>query len=49
MTVAIEAGGLILGLDTDYYREVSAVIVYPTTVLSRGTYAGPVRNGVATP
>jgi Mlc titration factor MtfA (ptsG expression regulator) len=33
---------LILGLDVDYYREVSAIVVYPTTIVSRGTYAGPV-------
>jgi Mlc titration factor MtfA (ptsG expression regulator) len=42
--IAIEASVLILALDTDYYREVSAIIVYPTTILSRGTYAGPVRG-----
>ena len=45
-TIAIEAALLILALDTDYYREVSAIIVYPTTILSRGTYAGPVRGTV---
>ena len=33
-----------LGLDTDYYREVSAIVVYPTTIMSRGEYAGPVRG-----
>jgi Mlc titration factor MtfA (ptsG expression regulator) len=47
VTVAIEASVLLLGLDTDYYREVSAVIVYPSTVLSRGTYAGPVVGTVS--
>ena len=35
---------LVLELGTEYYREVSAIIVYPTTILSRGTYAGPVRR-----
>jgi Mlc titration factor MtfA (ptsG expression regulator) len=43
-TIAVEAAVLVLALDVDYYREVSAIIVYPTTVLSRGTYAGPVRG-----
>jgi hypothetical protein len=41
-TLAIQASVLILGLDESYYRDVSAIIVYPTTVMSRGTYAGPV-------
>src|SRR3981189_881871 len=45
-TIALEAAVLVLGLDTDYYREVSTIIVYPTTILSRGTYAGPVRGTV---
>jgi Mlc titration factor MtfA (ptsG expression regulator) len=45
-TIAIEAALLILALDTDYYREVSAIIVYPTTILSRGERAGPVRGTV---
>jgi Mlc titration factor MtfA (ptsG expression regulator) len=40
-TIAIEAAMLVLGLDTDYYREVSAVIVYPTTILSHGEREGP--------
>ena len=45
-TVALQAALLILGLDVDYYREVSAIIVYPTTILSHGTYAGPARGTV---
>ena len=45
-TIAIEAAVLILALDTGYYREVSAIIVYPTTMQSRGVYAGPVRGTV---
>jgi MtfA peptidase len=44
-TIAIEAAVLILGLDTDYYREVSAIVVYPTTILSHGN-AGPVPGSV---
>ena len=45
-TIAIQAGLLVLALDVDYYREVSAIIVYPTTIVSRGTYAGLVRGTV---
>jgi MtfA peptidase len=44
--IAIEAALLILALGTDYYREVSAIVVYPSTILSRGVYAGPVRGTV---
>ena len=43
-TIAIEAAMLILALDTTYFREVSAIIVYPTTILSRGERAGPVHG-----
>ena len=43
-TIAIEAAVLILALDTSYYREVSAIVVYPTTIFSRGERAGPVRG-----
>jgi Mlc titration factor MtfA (ptsG expression regulator) len=45
-TIAIQAGMLVSALDVDYYREVSAIIVYPTTIVSRGTYAGEVRGTV---
>jgi MtfA peptidase len=45
-TIAVEAAVLVLALDVDHYREVSAIVVYPSTVLSRGTYAGPVRGTV---
>jgi MtfA peptidase len=44
--IAIEAALLVLALGTDYYREVSAIVVHPTTILSRGVYAGPVRGTV---
>jgi Mlc titration factor MtfA (ptsG expression regulator) len=44
--IAIEAGLLVLALGTDYYREVSAIVVYPSTIMSRGVYAGPVRGTV---
>ena len=35
----------ILALDTGYYREVSAIIVYPTTILSRGERGTRPRHG----
>jgi Mlc titration factor MtfA (ptsG expression regulator) len=44
--LALTAAVLVLGLDTDYYREVSAIVVFPTTIMSRGEYAGPVRGTV---
>jgi Mlc titration factor MtfA (ptsG expression regulator) len=37
---------LVLGLSVDEYREVGAIIVYPTAMQSRGVYAGPVRGTV---
>jgi MtfA peptidase len=45
-TIALEAAVLILGLDVDCYREVSAIVVYPTTIVTHGTYAGPVAGTV---
>ena len=45
-TIALEAALLVLELGTEYYREVSAIIAYPTTVLSSGVYAGPARGTV---
>jgi MtfA peptidase len=44
--IAIEAALLVLALGTDYYREVSAIVVHPSTIMSRGVYAGPVRGTV---
>jgi Mlc titration factor MtfA (ptsG expression regulator) len=46
VTIAAQAALLILGLNVDEYREVSAIIVYPTTMISRGVYAGPARGTV---
>jgi MtfA peptidase len=46
VTIAAQAALLVLGLTVDEYREVSAIIVYPTTMQSRGVYAGPVRGTV---
>ena len=45
-TISLLAALPILGLDTGYYREVGAIIVYPTTILSQGVYEGPVRGTV---
>jgi Mlc titration factor MtfA (ptsG expression regulator) len=36
----------ILGQDVDEYREVSAIIVYPSAMLSRGVYSGPAAGTV---
>jgi len=46
VTLAVQAALLVLRLTVDEYREVSAIIVYPTTMQSRGVYAGPVRGTV---
>jgi Mlc titration factor MtfA (ptsG expression regulator) len=46
VTIAAQAALLVLGLSVDEYREVSAIIVYPTAMQSRGVYAGPVPGTV---
>jgi Mlc titration factor MtfA (ptsG expression regulator) len=46
VTIAAQAALMIHGLSVDEYREVGAIIVYPTQMQSRGTYAGPVRGTV---
>jgi MtfA peptidase len=46
VTIAMQAALLILRLSVDEYREVSAIVVYPTSMQSRGVYAGPVRGTV---
>jgi MtfA peptidase len=46
VTVAMQAALLVLELGVDAYREVSAIIVYPTAMQSRGEYAGPVAGTV---
>jgi hypothetical protein len=46
VTVAAQASVLVLGLSVAEYREVSAIIVYPSAMQSRGVYAGPVRGTV---
>jgi Mlc titration factor MtfA (ptsG expression regulator) len=46
VTVAMNAALLLLGLDTDEYREVSAIIVYPSAVLSPGLRGGPATGTV---
>jgi Mlc titration factor MtfA (ptsG expression regulator) len=42
VTVAAQAALLVLRIGVDAYREVSAIVVHPTTVQSRGVHAGPV-------
>ena len=46
VTIAVQAALLVLGLSTDEYREVGAIIVYPSAMKSRGVYAGPVPGTV---
>jgi MtfA peptidase len=46
LTIAVQAALLILGLSVREYRGVSAIIVYPTTMRSRGVYEGPVSGTV---
>ncbi len=41
LTIAVQAALLILGLSIREYRRVSAIIVYPTAMRSRGVYGGP--------
>jgi Mlc titration factor MtfA (ptsG expression regulator) len=47
VTIAIEAGLLVLGLDVAELREVSAVIVYPAAMQSVGARLGPVAGTVS--
>ena len=47
VTVAAHASLLILHLDHRFYRDVGAIILYPTTVVLKGQRAGPV-SGVVT-
>jgi MtfA peptidase len=46
VTIAAQAALLVLGLSVDEYREVSAIVVYPTAMQSRGIYAGPASGTV---
>ena len=46
VTIAAQAAILILGLSVEEYREVSAIIVHPTTMQSRGLHAGPAQGTV---
>jgi Mlc titration factor MtfA (ptsG expression regulator) len=46
VTIAALAAIVVLGLTLDEYREVSAIIVYPSAMQARGTYAGPVPGTV---
>jgi Mlc titration factor MtfA (ptsG expression regulator) len=46
VTIAVQAALLVLGLSVDEYREVGAVIVYPTAMKSAGAHAGPASGTV---
>jgi hypothetical protein len=41
VVIAAQAALLILGLDVDCYRDVSAIVVHPTTMTSRSVRPGP--------
>jgi Mlc titration factor MtfA (ptsG expression regulator) len=46
VTIAAQAAVLVLGLDVHEFREVSAIVVYPTAMQSRGVYAGPIAGTI---
>ncbi|MFM8304842.1 MAG: zinc-dependent peptidase [Actinomycetota bacterium] len=46
-TVAVLAAIPVIGLTVEAYREVSAVVVFPTTIQSQGERAGPVEGTVS--
>ncbi len=47
VTIAMQAALLVRGLGVEEYREVSAVVVYPTSMVSRGEHAGPIAGTVS--
>jgi Mlc titration factor MtfA (ptsG expression regulator) len=47
VTVAALAALLVMNLDLREYEEVSAIILYPSAMQSRGEYAGPVAGTVS--
>jgi hypothetical protein len=46
VTIAALAAYVVLGLSVDEYREVSAIVIYPSAMVSRGVYGGPVSGTV---
>jgi MtfA peptidase len=44
VVIAAQASLLILGLDVDCYRDVTSIIVHPTTMMSRQVRPGPARG-----
>jgi Mlc titration factor MtfA (ptsG expression regulator) len=48
ITIAAQACVLLLGFDMDRFRDVSSIIVYPSTVVRRGVFASPVLAGAVT-
>jgi MtfA peptidase len=47
VTIAAQAALLVLRLGVDEYREVGAIVVYPSAMQSRGVRVGPVRGTVS--
>jgi Mlc titration factor MtfA (ptsG expression regulator) len=48
LTIAAQACLLLVGLDRDGFRDVSSIIVYPSTVVRTGVFASPVLAGAVT-
>jgi Mlc titration factor MtfA (ptsG expression regulator) len=46
VTIAVQAALLIVGLSVGEYKKVSAIIVYPSAMRSRGVYEGPASGTV---
>src|SRR4029077_8220292 len=46
VTIAIQAALAVLVLTVDAYREVSAIVVFPTTMQSKGERSGPIPGTV---
>jgi len=46
VTIAVQAALAVLVLTVDAYREVSAIVVFPTTMRSKGERAGPIPGTV---
>jgi Mlc titration factor MtfA (ptsG expression regulator) len=46
VTIAVQAALAVLTLTVDAYREVSAIVVFPTTMRSSGVRAGPIPGTV---
>jgi Mlc titration factor MtfA (ptsG expression regulator) len=48
VVIAAQAAVLVLGLSTDHYRQVSGIVVHPSTLFTSGARAGPSLGTVST-